>query len=170
MEKKKKKRRCWAAKSVHLPDILPFPPYWPICVANFQLLLFPLPHILVLSNIFYWCNPDKIDLCYFPTCIITHVITVNYLSQHKCIHYEFRPQKASYLDDSTLIFPPTFYKKFDHWMQQDFQWTFLYTQLWMRRWISHLNFCYDLSVRRPPFCFSFVAFFFAFWQRFRTIE
>ena len=29
-----------------------FPPYWPLLLADFRSALFPLPHLLVLSNIF----------------------------------------------------------------------------------------------------------------------
>ena len=44
--------RCWAAKSVHLPNPLLLPPYWPLLLADFRSLLFPLSHLLVLSNTF----------------------------------------------------------------------------------------------------------------------
>ena len=81
-----------AAKSVHLPNPLLFLPHWPLLLADFRSVLFPLPHLLVLvangharmiqeSDICSitsmhvtqsWCIQDEIDLCYFRICIITH--------------------------------------------------------------------------------------------------
>ena len=87
-----------------LPNPLLLPPYWPLLLADFRQepitcfrsVLFPLPHLLVLSNILFangharmiqesdvcyttsmyvtqsWCIPDEVDLCYFRICIITH--------------------------------------------------------------------------------------------------
>ena len=39
-------------KEAEMKKIPLFPPYWPLLLADFRSLLSPLPHLLVLSNIF----------------------------------------------------------------------------------------------------------------------
>ena len=108
-----------------LPNPLLFPPYWSLLLADFRSVLFPLPHLLVLSNIpsrtndsrkrcicyttsMYvtqsWCFPDEIDLCHFRICIIAHN---NNLFNKKSMYSlsKFCPQKPP------IYIAPLFYKK-----------------------------------------------------------